>query len=198
MTHYETMWAAASLVAAAVIATLMVAVGAYRRHERLMRDDLRWRFGPEYERAVEQFRSQPRAERELASRARRIEHIRPHVLNESDRARFAATWERIQGQFVDDPQGTVVGANELIKEVMRAQGYPAGDEFDQRVADLSVDHAGVVQHYRAARALSESMGLGEPNTEELRQAVVHYRALFSDLLKSGISPTRRFRELHAS
>jgi hypothetical protein len=162
-----------------------------------MRVDLRQRFGPEYERAVEQFGSPQRAERELAARARRVEHIRLHGLNEGDRARFAATWERIQGQFVDDPEGTVVGANELIKEVMRAQGYPAGDEFDQRVADLSVDHAGVIQHYRAARALSESTALGRSNTEELRQAVVHYRALFSDLLQLGLSPSRRFQEVHA-
>ena len=91
----------------------------------------------------------------------------------------------------------MVGANELIKEVMRARGYPGGDDFDQRVADSSVDHANAVQHYRAARALAESTGRGQVNTEELRQAVVHYRALFADLLQETAAPSRRLHEIHA-
>jgi hypothetical protein len=90
----------------------------------------------------------------------------------------------------------VVSANELIKEVMRARGYPS-DDFEQRVADLSVDHAAVVQHYRAARALSDSNRHGQINTEELRQAVVHYRALFADLLQEPGSPSRSLREVPA-
>jgi hypothetical protein len=197
MTNNEMIWAIVALVAAAAVVVLMVAAGAQRRRARIMSAELRQRFGPEYDRAVQELGSPGRAERELAARARRVERIRLHELNEADRARFAASWSRIQAQFVDDPTAAVVGANELIKEVMRARGYPSGDDFDQRVADLSVDHANVVQHYRAARALSESTGRGQVNTEDLRQAVVHYRALYADLLQETAVPSHRLREVHA-
>ncbi len=186
----------AIVVALAAIAIALVAAVASRRRARERRALLQRRFGPEYERAVEQFGT-TRAERELAARARRVEHFRFRELSPADRARFEAGWSRIQGQFVDDPASAVIGANELIKEVMRARGYPV-DDFDQRVADLSVVHPDVVQHYRAARALSESARNGTVNTEELRQAVVHYRALFADLLQEteGAAP-RSLREVHA-
>src|SRR6185437_15055817 len=127
-------------------------------------------------------------------RARRVDRFSFHPLSEVDRARFAASWSGIQGQFIDDPAGAAVQANQLIKEVMRARGYPS-DDFDQRVADLSVDHAAVVQHYRAARALSAPGRNGAIHTEDLRQAVVHYRALFADLLSEPSVPARSLREV---
>jgi hypothetical protein len=179
MTNTAMMWIVVAMIAAAVV---LVAAIALRRRLRLRSAGLRRRFGPEYERAVQEFGSPVRAERELAARTRRIDHIQFRELNQADRARFASTWSGIQRQFVDDPRGAVMGANELIKEVMRARGYPA-DDFEHRVADLSVEHANVVQHYRAARALSESSREGQAQTEELRQAVVHYHALFADLLR---------------
>lgn len=194
MTNNALLWTIVALVAAAVV---LVAVIESRRRAGTRRAELQRRFGPEYDRAVTEFGSPARAERELAGRTRRVKHLQFRDLNQADRLRFAADWSRIQGQFVDDPTGAVIAANELIKEVMRARGYPT-DDFDQRVADLSVDHAAVIQHYRAARALSESSRNGQVQTEELRQAVVHFRALFADLLQEpGAPSSQRLRELHA-
>jgi len=178
MTNTVALW---TIIALAVIA--IIAAIASRRGGRMRSAELRRRFGPEYDRAVEEFGSAPRAERELAKRARRVERFRFQELSDVDRTRFQSAWLRIQAQFVDDPAGAVAGANELIKEVMRARGYPANG-FEQRVADLSVDHPEVVQHYRAARSLYDSTNRNEPvATEALRQAVVHYRAMFADLLE---------------
>jgi len=167
-----------------------------RRRARVRTAELRQRFGPEYERAVQQLGSSGRAERELAKRTKRVEHISFRALNSADQARFSSTWRHIQAQFVDDPRAAVVGANELIKDVMRARGYQT-DDFDQRVADLSVDHPAVVQHYRAAHALADFTGSQPVNTEELRQAVVHYRALFADLLQERSSIAPQHRDAHA-
>ncbi len=193
MTNTAMLWTVVALVAAALV---IIAALAVRRRGRQRSAELRQRFGVEYDRAVEEFGSPARAERELAARTRRVDHIEFHDLNDADRARFTSIWTGIQAQFVDDPIAAVTGANALIKEVMRARGYPS-DDFEQRVADLSVDHAAVVQHYRAARALSESSRKGQGNTEDLRQAVVHYRALFADLLQESGSPSRSLREVHA-
>jgi hypothetical protein len=188
------LWTIVALIAAAIVTFL--AIVSSQRRARMRSAALRQRFGPEYDRAIEEFGSPVRAERQLAARARRVERIRLHELSEADRTRFATAWSNTQVQFVDDPAGAVMGAHELIKEVMRARGYPVED-FEQRVADLSVDHATVVQHYRAARALAESNRAGEANTEELRQAIVHYRALFADLLQEPGSAARALHEVHA-
>jgi hypothetical protein len=171
------------LVGAAVLVIAVVA----SRHSRSRREALRRRFGPEYERALLQYGSAARAERELATRAKRMErfHLRP--LDDANRARFVAAWNAIQGRFIDDPALAVRQADDLIKEVMITLGYPA-DRFEQRTADLSVHHPNVVQHYRAAHALAESSQTPETNTEDLRQAVVHYRALFSDLIERKPAP----------
>jgi hypothetical protein len=193
MINTAMLWTLIALVAAASV--LALAIGA-RRRARTRSAELRQRFGPEYDRAVEELGSPARAERELAARTRRVEHLQFRDLTPADRARFASIWSQVQAQFVDDPSGAVIGADGLIKEVMRARGYPS-DDFDQRVADLSVDHAAVVQHYRAARALAETRRSGQVQTEELRQAVVHYRALFADLLQEPGSPPSSLRELHA-
>jgi hypothetical protein len=183
------LWAGVALVAVAIV---IAATITSRRRGRARTAELRQRFGPEYDRAVRELGSSGRADRELAKRTKRVDHIEFHELNNADRARFSSTWRRVQAQFVDDPRAAVVGANELIKDVMRARGYPT-DDFDQRVADLSVDHPEVVQHYRAAHVLAESTDNQPVNTEELRQAVVHYRALFADLLqeRSSIAPQHR-------
>ncbi len=195
MTANTTMqWTIVALVAVAILIVGAIVVARRRRLARSI--ELHQRFGPEYERAVEEFGSPARAERELAARARRVDHLHFRPLTSADRMRFEAAWTRIQAQFVDDPTAAVTSANELIKEVMRARGYPS-DDFDQRVADLSVDHAGVVQHYRAARALAESSRSGQAQTEDMRQAVVHYRALFADLLRDQDTAAGTLREVHA-
>lgn len=187
MTDAERLWTIIALVAVAIV----IAVVLFARHQaRVRRTQLRQRFGPEYQRTLEELGSPARADRELAQRARRVEHFRFQDLSDADRARFSATWDRIQAQFVDDPAVAVTSANELINEVMRTRGYPT-QHFEQRVADLSVEHPNVVQHYRAAHELSRSVHNGTVDTEQLRQAVIHYRMLFADLLQEGVSERPR-------
>jgi hypothetical protein len=193
MTNTSTLGTIA-LIAAAVVIAVVVAITSRRRAMRSA--ELRRRFGPEYDLAVRELGSRGRAERELASRARRVEHLQFHELNETDRSRFQSAWNQVQAQFVDDPAAAAIGANELIKQVMRARGYPT-DDFEHRLGDLSVNHPAVVQHYRAARALSESIGKGASNTEDLRQAFVHYRVLFADLLLECGPDPKSFHAAHA-
>jgi hypothetical protein len=165
------------------LATVIAVAALAHRQRRLRHARLHRQFGPEYERALQQYGSVSRADRALDARAKRVRQFHFHDLNEADRARFEARWGSLQALFIDDPPRAVRDANELVKDVMVARGYPSND-FDQRVADLSVDHANVVEHYRAARALADSSQRGEGTTEDLRQAVVHYRALFAELVES--------------
>ncbi|HVH44510.1 MAG TPA: hypothetical protein VM925_19285 [Labilithrix sp.] len=184
------------VVALAVIAIAIGVSMAFARRARQRTATLRERFGPEYERAVQQHGGRA-GERELEARARRVEHFHFRELSDAERSRFSSLWTAIQAQFVDDPRAAVAGANELIKEVMRASGYSADDGFEQRAADLSVDHPDVVQHYRAARALSQEGTRQGMNTEDLRQAVVHYRVLFADLLQPVRTAPQMLRPAHA-
>jgi len=184
-----------ALIGLAIVALMIIAIVASRHRARVRRRELQHRFGPEYDRAVEQYGAD-RADRELRSRERRVDHFQSRELSAADRERFSASWANIQAQFVDDPSVAVAGANELIKEVMRARGYPT-DNFDQRVADLSVEHAAVVQHYRAAKSLADANRNGQVNTEDLRQAVVHYRMLFADLLQDPKAASLGMRQAHA-
>lgn len=173
-----------ALVVASVVALILSTRDSKRRRTRLQQ-----RFGPEYERAVEEYGNEDRAERALLTRAKRVQKLHLHELGTETRMRHASAWQNVQRMFVDDPGGAVHEADHLIKTVMRARGYPIED-FEQRVADLSVDHASVVQHYRAARALADANREGRANTEELRQAFVHYRALFADLLGEVPAPAQ--------
>ena len=164
-----------------IIIALVVAVGLWFVIQTRRRRRLRERFGPEYERAVHDVGDVRRAEATLEARAKRVERLPIRALSAADSARFAETWRKLQTRFVDAPQAAVTEADRLIGEVMTARGYPVGD-FDQRSADISVDHPQVVAHYRAARDIARRQGSGEATTEDLRQALVHYRALFEDLL----------------
>lgn len=170
-------------VLAVVVVVLAVALYFAKRRSELRSGALRDQFGPEYERALAQHGDRSRAERELLSRRNRLDELNIHPLSDAEADRFSADWATVQQRFVDDPSGAVNEADRLIKDVMKARGYPVGN-FDQRVADLSVDHANVVEHYRAARQLARAREEGDVGTEELRQAMVHYRALFSDLLRT--------------
>jgi hypothetical protein len=189
LTSTQTIVIIALLALVAVAVTMLLAARSSRRRH----GELRRRFGPEYEREVEQH-GVSRAERELVAREKRVhkQHLRP--LSEPDRVRFSSDWNQVQARFVEDPSGAVQAADELIKSVMVARGYSA-DDFDQRVADLSVEHANVVQHYRAAHVLAEANREGRANTEELRQAVVHYHALFAGLLEKP-EPDAQPQEAH--
>ena len=184
------------VIAFAIVAVVAVAALLSQRRARARSLELRRQFGPEYDRAVEQNGNRAHAERALLARARRVHHFRFRELSAGDRRRFEATWTRIQAQFVDDPAIAVAGAPQLIGEVMRARGYPT-DEFEQRVEDLSVTYPTVVQHYRAAHALSAGPRDGHGNTEDLRQAVVHYRVLFAELLQDTNNSNGLLRGAHA-
>jgi hypothetical protein len=168
----------AAIVIAAIIIALVIWAAVYARSRRL-----RGRFGPEYERTVEQ-RGRWRAETELATRERRVQRLRLRPLTPVEHDRFATAWQDVQTRFVDNPAGAVTDADVLLGELMKTRGYPTWDsDFEQRAADLSVDHAQFVQNYRAAGAIARSHRMGRATTEDLRKAMVYYRALFDDLLE---------------
>ena len=175
------------IVLAVVIAVAVLAVVYFFERRRRLREQ----FGPEYERAVQETGGAARAEAELAARAKRVSQYHIQPLSPEDGSRFTAAWRQLQQRFVDDPAGAVNEADRLVSDLMARRGYPMGD-FDRRAADLSVDHAKVVTHYREAHQIVTSQP--DPrrvSTEDLRQAVQHYRALFEDLLEIGGSPARR-------
>ena len=176
----STEWLGLVIIAALAVVVVIALISA--RVTRRRHAELRQRFGPEYDRALEEHRSATRAERELLAREKRVEQLHLRPLSESERIQYGVKWEEVQARFVDDPSSAVQAADDLIKAVMGARGYVV-ERFEQRVADLSVEHARVVQHYRAARELSGASREGYADTEDLRQAFVHYRALFSDLLE---------------
>jgi len=166
------------IVAVVMVAAILIAwwAGQRRRTERL-----RDQFGNEYDRTVKTAGDRARAEADLESRQERVEALHITALDPRNRDAFAARWREVQAQFVDQPAQALAAADGLIAEVMRARGYPVGD-FDQRAADVSVDHPQVVDHYRTAHAIAVKQRDGTVDTEAMRQAMVHYRALFADLL----------------
>jgi hypothetical protein len=168
------------LVGIAVVVVLLgFAIWAYTSRRR--RVNLRERFGPEYERTVQAV-GPARAEAVLRERADRVSGFNLRKLSADQAEAFAREWRRIQARFVDDPGGAVGEADQLVTQVMSARGYPLAD-FDRRADDLSVDHPVVVENYRTARTLALRRQQGEADTEEMRQAVVNYRALFDELLE---------------
>lgn len=143
--------------------------------------DLKSRFGPEYGRTVDQLGDEAKAEKVLAERQKRVSSYTIKPLPPEMRDHFVNTWRNVQAQFVDDPKYAVTRADDLLGEVMGARGYPVRD-FDQRAEDLSVDHPEVVQNYRSAHDIALRHSRGEASTEDLRTAMIHYRALFDDLV----------------
>ena len=156
---------------------------------RVRSQRLRQRFGPEYERTIRTEGNVRKAEAALEARAKRVARLNIRPLHSTDAERFDGAWRAVQTRFVDDPRGAVTEADRLVGEVMAARGYPVGD-FEQRVADISVDHADVVMNYRAAREIALQHAEGRATTEDLRQAMVHYRALFRDLLETAPEDTQ--------
>jgi hypothetical protein len=167
------------LVGAVIFA--LIAFAAIFFYQKKQSHRLKQRFGPEYGRAIDEFGSQTKAESELKAREKRVERLNILPLAPSDAAKFRESWKVLQNRFVDNPKGVVVKADLLVRELMLKRGYPVAD-FERRAADISVDHPAVVDHYRAAQAIAVRDERDEANTEELRQAVVHYRALFDELL----------------
>jgi hypothetical protein len=159
-----------------IVAALLAAAALTARRRRLQQQ-----FGPEYERAVTEQSSRLRAEAELTGRQRRVRKLDIRPLAEETKQQYAADWTVIQEQFVDAPQTAVARAYDLVVTVMTERGYPT-DDSEQVVADLSVEHAATVDHFRAAQQITSAAASGDAATEDLRQALIHYRALFSDLL----------------
>ena len=162
----------------------IVLVGAWLLMRRRNSDRLEKHFGPEYHRTVDELGSRDKAEAELRAREKRVQQMKLVPLAPDVAARFAEDWRGLQARFVDNPKGVLMDADRLVTELMRLRGYPMAD-FVTRAADISVDHPAVVHHYRAAREIALRDQQGEADTEALRQAVVHYRALFSELLEVG-------------
>jgi hypothetical protein len=166
------------IVFAAVV--VMGAIAVYLTRSR-QTQRLQDRFGPEYDRAVSERGEQRAAETELAERERKREQLDIVPLAPEAKDKYAGSWREVQTRFVDDPPGAVNDADSLVTDVMRERGYPI-DDFEQRAADISVDHPEVVSNYRAAHAIYMKQQNGAGETEDLRQAFVHYRALFEELL----------------
>jgi hypothetical protein len=170
----------AIVIAVAVMVVAGIAIWLFIRKRRTER--LRTQFGgTEYTRAVKEGGSKRQAEAVLDKRADRVEglHIRP--LGPGDRARFVESWRKVQARFVDGPGGAVTEADQLLGDVMSTRGYPVSD-FEQRAADISVDYPLVLENYRAAHEIALRQTRGQANTEELRQAMIHYRTLFEELV----------------
>jgi len=167
-----------------IVAIVLIAlvVGALVLARQRRSQQLQEGFGPEYERTVSERGDRKEAEAELLERRKRHDRFEIRELDAAARDRYADRWRSAQRRFVDQPGPAVGEADALVMEVMRDRGYPVADEFEQRAADVSVDHPGVVEHYRAAHEISGRATTGEASTEDLRQAMVHFRGLFVELL----------------
>lgn len=161
-----------------IVVVALVAVLLLRKRKT---EQLRSKFGPEYERTLQETGKPAAAEAALREREQRVSRFDIRPLSEPDRDRFREAWTRIQADFVDDPQGAVTRADALLGDVMSARGYPVSD-FEQRSADLSVDHPVVVQNYRSGHDIAVRHARGEAGTEDLRNAMIHFRSLFEELV----------------
>jgi len=166
--------------AAAVVLLIVVWNGVHLRRRRSLRNT----FGGEYDRTVEQAGDRRAAERDLSDRQKRHEALDIRPLSPEARDRYVQEWQGTQGRFVDDPTGAVSEADSLVQRVMKDRGYPV-DGFEQRAADISVEHPDLVERYRTAHGIAQSSERGEASTEDLRQSVRHYRALFEVLLETS-------------
>jgi hypothetical protein len=170
------------VVAGVVVILIVVGVAIWLEYRKRQSRRLRQRFGAEYGHTVRKLGSRTKAELDLKARENRVARLAIVPLDPADAQRFTEAWERLQRRFVDSPKGAVAEADELVRELMLRRGYPMGD-FERRAADISVDHPKVVENYRLAQAIAMRDKRGNTDTEELRKAVVHYRALFDELLE---------------
>jgi hypothetical protein len=179
-------WILIAVAAVLLVAALVGAALARRRTARLQQ-----RFGNEYDRTVQQRGSRRKAEAELGSRVDRRKSLEIQPLSPDARERFLESWRELQTHFVDDPAGAVTRADALVVSVMNERGYPV-DDFEGQAADISVDHPQVVERFRSAHGIAQKNERGEATTEDLRQAIKHYRALFEELVEPAEDePVRR-------
>ena len=165
-----------------VVVLLMAGIAIVFSLRKRKTDRLRTQFGgTEYNRVVKEGGSRQKAEAMLDKRADRVESFHIQPLGPGDRTRFVESWRRVQARFVDGPGGAVTEADQLLRDVMSTRGYPVSD-FEQRAADISVDHPLVLEHYRSAHEIAVRQTQGQASTEDLRQAMIHYRSLFEELV----------------
>ena len=167
------------ILSVCLVLAIGVAIWMYMQKKETQK--LRSKFGPEYDKAIGEHRDRGLAESELQKRAMRVAKFDIHPLKAEDRSKYAEGWRREQSLFVDDPRAAANHAYTLVQDVMQRRGYPVGD-FDQNAVDLSVDHPRVVENYRIAHEIALREGQGQSSTEDLRKAMISYRALFDDLL----------------
>jgi hypothetical protein len=170
------------VLVAVVILVIAGLAWLYMKRRRTTTADLRQKFGPEYQRAVQEHGSERKAEAKLADREKRVEKLNLRDLDPMEHERFSKQWESVQSRFVDSPKGAVTEADDLVSSVMKTRGYPVSD-FDQRAADISVDHPRVVENYRSAHEIALKVGKDQTTTEDLRTAMIHYRSLFEELVQ---------------
>jgi len=178
------------LIAVAILA-IGAAVWMYIQKKRTQ--DLRSRFGPEYDKAIDVHGGRAHAESDLEKREKRVAKFNIRSLRPDERAKYAEDWRIEQSLFVDDPRTAVKHADILVQDVMKQRGYPVSD-FEQNAADLSVDHPRVVENYRLAHEIAIHDGRGQSSTEDLRKAMVSYRALFEDLLEQRVDQPVEVRQ----
>jgi hypothetical protein len=177
-------------LAAAVVLIIAILVWLYVQKRRHATADLREKFGSEYDRAVREHGSERKAQAKLEDREKRVEKLNIRDLDPLERERFSKQWESVQSRFVDSPKGAVTEADDLVSSLMKARGYPISD-FDQRAADISVDHPRVVENYRSAHEIALRVGKNAATTEDLRTAMIHYRSLFDDLVQVPAAVERK-------
>jgi hypothetical protein len=178
------------VLAGAVLVIIVVAIGLYVRKRRNTTANLRQKFGPEYERAVLAHGSERKAKAKLTDRQDRVEKLNLRELDPLERERFSKQWVSIQSRFVDSQKGAVAEADDLVSSLMKTRGYPVSD-FDQRAADISVDHPRVVENYRSAHEIALRVGKDAATTEDLRTAMIHYRSLFEELVEVPLIAERK-------
>jgi hypothetical protein len=178
------------IVIAVVVVAVIVAVAAYIAWRRKHKEKLQRKFGSEYDRSVAAHGSERKAEAALENRQKRVESLPLRDLASGERERFLERWKAVQLAFVDSPRGALTEADDVVSAVMQARGYPVSD-FEQRAADISVDHPRVTENYRAAHAVDARLRAGQAaTTEDLRTAMIHYRALFDDLVQPTVAEQR--------
>lgn len=174
------------VILVAVVLVIVSAIVFFLQKRRT--EKLRQHFGPEYDRAMAEGGDRRRAEAKLEERTERVKKFNLRPLTAEDRARYSEQWNRVQAHFVDAPAGAVAEADQLLGDIMATCGYPMGD-FDQRAADISVEHPVVTQNYRSAHEIAVRQAKGQASTEDLRRAMIHYRALFEDLVSHSKDTT---------
>jgi hypothetical protein len=176
----ETQLIVASVV---LVVVVLIAVGVFVERRRKRTLALRNRFGSEYDRAVLKHGSARQAEAKLADRETRVDALRIRELGVTERERFVAEWHTVQSRFVDHPKAAVTEADDLINSLLEARGYPRAS-FEQRAADVSVHYPRVMENYRLAHSIAVRLDEAKATTEELRTAMIQYRAIFDDLLQT--------------